>query len=285
MNVDSTEPEGDESFIQQGHVVEVTRHCLQVMVHNQHRFSFVAESAQQFENDFLGGRVHAGHGLIHKVQIGTLCECPREKHALLLSTGKLADLPLFQIQNPDAVQTLTRPGSLFATRAAEPSESAVGPHQDGIQRAHGKVPVDAFALWNVTDDFSHRVHRLPKHSDSAGCHRNKSENRLDQSTLARAIWADDSNQPRIGNSKVDVPQHRAAMIRNRDVMHIQNGMRLIFRVRPCHVQLVAAADSGAPLRASAIVSMLCWSMPRNDSASLATGPNASENNSPPRRTS
>ena len=67
-------------------------------MHGNDGLSLLPQFAEQLEDDPLGSRIDAGHGLIHEVDFGLLGESSGQKHPLLLAAGELADLPPLELR-------------------------------------------------------------------------------------------------------------------------------------------------------------------------------------------
>lgn len=68
-----------------------------------------SRSAQQLDNRILGFHIHAGERLIQQQHRALLRQRARQKYALLLAAGQLADLPAAQLAQADALQRLVDP--------------------------------------------------------------------------------------------------------------------------------------------------------------------------------
>ena len=85
------------------------------------RLPLLPQFSEQFEDDSLGGSVHACHRLIHEVDFGLLGESPSQENPLLLAAGELADLPPLELRQPHLIQTLPGPVAFRMPRPAKPT--------------------------------------------------------------------------------------------------------------------------------------------------------------------
>src|SRR5262249_50348463 len=215
-------PTCHKTHVEQDPVVEILRHRAQVVMDDEHRLALVTQLLQQEEDRALGGGVHAGHRLIHKVDVRLLRQRPRQEGPLLLPAGELADLPVRQVADADLAQTLPCPGALLPAGTPEPAEPAVGPHQHDIEHTDREVPVNAFALRDVADTAPLLGDWPAEQAHLATGGRHQAEDRLEQRALAGAVGTDDTHQSRLGQRQIDVPQDRPAVIRYRDIVNVEN---------------------------------------------------------------
>src|SRR5690606_16843889 len=91
-----------------------------------------------------------------------LRERTREEHPLLLSPGKLSDLPSGQVGHADLLQALHRSISVAAADRQAPADEPVSPHRHDFEHGNGKLPVDAASLRNIADLPPALAQRLPE---------------------------------------------------------------------------------------------------------------------------
>src|SRR5262249_35602792 len=144
------------------------------------------------------------------------------------------------------------------------SQLAVRPHHRDIEHADREVPVHALALRHIPDAPAHFSDGLAQHSHLArGC-RHQPEDGLEQRALAGPISPDNPHKGRPLDDEVHVPQHWPALVRHRQVMHVEYGR--------------------AHFSAFTIVRTLCLTIPTYVPSGVPSLPIASENNVPPTTT-
>ena len=129
---------------------------------------------------------------------------------------------------------------LFRAGAAEPAELAVGSHEHHVEHADGKIPIDAFPLWDVADPPPHLGHGLAEHLYAAAGHRHEAQGGFDERALASAVGADDRRELRLLNCQIDIPDHWPAVVGDGDIVDV---------------------EEGGHFKAATIVSTLCLTIP------------------------
>jgi hypothetical protein len=209
---------GDDSHVQQDKPVEVGRDRGKVVVHYKAGFSLLTEASKERDDRFLGCGIDGGERFVHEIQLGVLHEGASEKDSLLLPAGKLADLAIGKMTNPDLGQAVMRLFGLLPGDPAKPPESPIGTHRHNIESAHREIPVDAFSLRDIGDEVTLFLVGFPIDSDFPGGPRDEIETGFDESALSGPIGAYDSDELSFGDVEVDVPEHRFAMIGDGEVV-------------------------------------------------------------------
>jgi hypothetical protein len=88
--------------------------------------------AKHLNDRLLGRRVDGSKGFIQEHDVRGLDQGPGKERSLLLSTGQLTDLPIFQIRNPDALKCLDRSLAMLAPGPAKPTDLAIHPHEHHV---------------------------------------------------------------------------------------------------------------------------------------------------------
>ena len=185
------------------------------------RFSARFEIVEQGDDRGLGCRIDAGERFVHQVKIAFLCECAREKDALLLPSGEIRDLAFRVRQHLDFLETFPRDSPILGRRPADQTETAIPTHQNDIHHVDRKIPVHRFALRDIADAGQRFFERLPEHFDPAAARRDHAHDRFDQCRFARAVWADNSDEPSRGHFQIDSVEHRFFMIRDSKIMDLE----------------------------------------------------------------
>ena len=128
----------------------------------------------------------------------------------------------------DLLEGFTGLLALGFAHAFEPAELAIGAHDDDVERAHGKVPVDALALRNVGDEIALLFVRLAIDKDFAGGLRNKVEAGFEKSGLAGTVRSHDTCECPLRNIEFDVPKHGLAMVRHGKVVDRKGKLWWVF---------------------------------------------------------
>src|SRR6185503_7204031 len=124
------------------------------MVHDKHGFLFGPQTLQQLNDGGLRRRIDAGKGFVHEINSRLLGQRTGEEDSLLLPARKLANLPMREIFHSDLFQALNGKLALRLARPANPPESTVRSHQYHVAHCYREIPVDAFALWHVSDQVA-----------------------------------------------------------------------------------------------------------------------------------
>ncbi|MNL48126.1 hypothetical protein D3C87_1709600 [compost metagenome] len=119
---------------------------------NQHDAALVTQCLQQRDDLFFRGHVDAGEGFIQQDNLTFLRQRAGQKHPLLLSAGKLADLPLAIIKHIDARQRSLDHLVIVFRRNTEEVHVAVTAHHHHILNQYGKTPVHLFSLRHIGDE-------------------------------------------------------------------------------------------------------------------------------------
>ena len=114
----------------------------------------LAQFAQQVDDRRLRRHIHAGERLVEQDHAPALRERAREKHALLLPAGQLADLPVAEIHHADALETFLRDPSILRARDPQEIHVAVAAHHHHVPHADRETPVDLLALRHVGDQIA-----------------------------------------------------------------------------------------------------------------------------------
>jgi len=191
------------------------------MVDHDNRLAARAQLAQNGDDGPLGHRVDRGERLVHQIDARILHKGARQKGALLLAAGKLADLALGQVLHADLLQRLHGRSLLLLPGPAHPAEPAVQAHRHHVEHRGREVPVDAAALRHVADQAAHLFVGLAVKLDRARRARNELERGLDQRALARAVRTDDRHQHTLGHAQIDVPDSRPAVVGHRQIVDLQ----------------------------------------------------------------
>ena len=93
---------GDEAEVEQDDFIEVFLDRLQVVMHDQSRLAGLLEIPQDVNDGSLGGGVDSRERFVHEVQVSFLRECSCQEDSLLLTAGKLADLPHCEVLHADS---------------------------------------------------------------------------------------------------------------------------------------------------------------------------------------
>jgi hypothetical protein len=98
-----------------------------------HGASLGPQAAQHFDDRFLGRRIDAREGFIHKIEIGFLGERSGEEDSLLLSAGKLGDLPVGERFHLHLSEAGASDFAISARHAAEPADAPIASHANDIE--------------------------------------------------------------------------------------------------------------------------------------------------------
>src|SRR5699024_8302693 len=107
----------------------------------------------------LAGLIDAGEGFIKQKIDRVLCQRPRKKYALLLTSRQRSDRFFRFVGQADVLETVCRPSAFLWAGPANSSEPGIGAKQHGIQHRNRKVPVDIGSLRNIGDVGSQALER------------------------------------------------------------------------------------------------------------------------------
>ena len=102
-------------------------------MHRHDGFSCRPQLAQELDDRPFGGGVDPLEGLVHQIDIGVLGQRAGQENALLLTAGKLADLPVCKLRHADLVQCGHRRFTFFLPGSFQPAERAIAAHLDYIE--------------------------------------------------------------------------------------------------------------------------------------------------------
>ena len=158
----------DQLAVEENHLIEKFRHRFQIVMRRNDEISDRDEFANRLGEQILRSFVEAGKRFIEQKNVGLLRERPREKGALLLPTGKRADLPRGQIGQLHRAQgEIDSRGVRFA-ETAPLADAHVTAHLHHPAHGDGKIPVDHAALRQI-GDVSIRAHfSVTAENDLAG---------------------------------------------------------------------------------------------------------------------
>ena len=121
------------------------------MGRDQHDPALVPQLPQQLHDLILGLYIDAGEGLIQQDNLAVLGQGAGEEHALALTAGKLADLPLPVIQHVHPRQSLFDRLMIRCGGAAQKAHMTVTAHHHHILDQHREAPVDILGLRHIGD--------------------------------------------------------------------------------------------------------------------------------------
>ena len=147
-----------------------------------------------------------------KYKIAFLRQRPREKHPLLLTAGKISDLPVGEGKHLYLFKAFARDFPVLLRRALRQPKPAIASHQHHIHHVDGKIPIHRFALRNIP----YAVTALPKgpaeNLHPAAGKRQQSHDGLDEGGLARPIRTDDAHEASPRHREIDTVEHGPLMI-------------------------------------------------------------------------
>ena len=149
----------------------------------------------------------------------------RQKDALLLPAGKLADLPVGEIGHADAVETGQGLLAMPPAGKAQQPDLGIEPHDHHIDDPGGEVPINARALRHVGDPAARLGNRPAEDADLAGHRRNVAQRALQQGRLARTVGPDDRGHGGGGHVGVDGKDRRLPAVRDRQAADGQRVLR------------------------------------------------------------
>jgi hypothetical protein len=139
----------------------------------------------------------------------------------LLATGQIRDLAVRKRQHVNLVQASACHLAVLPGGSPHQSKPTVTSHQDHVHDANREIPIHRFALRDITDPAHILFERLPEHLDPAATDRHEAHDRLDQRGFAGTIRADNANQFSGGHGQIDAPQHRFAVIGDRQIVDLE----------------------------------------------------------------
>jgi len=189
----------------------------------------IPKLAQHLDDRPLGRGVDARERLVHEVELRVLREGPGQKDPLLLAARQLADLPIREVAESDAIEAGQPALAMAPADGAEPADLAVEPHARDVEGGDREVPVDRLTLRHVPDAGASLGERLAPELDLAARLGHQSEARLDEGALARAVGTDDRDESRVGRGVVvDVPEHRATVVGDGHRVDRERARRRVF---------------------------------------------------------
>jgi len=115
----------------------------------------------------------ARHRLVHEIEIGLLSQRSREETCAVADRQKAA-------RSVAARTAIARPfpGRLGRAHdrprtAGGTTQAAVRSHQHNVEHAHREIPIDAFALRDITNATTRLGHRFAEHTNCAMCDRHQ----------------------------------------------------------------------------------------------------------------
>ena len=109
----------------------------------------------------------------------------------------------------------------------EPTDLAIQAHADHIERRHGEVPVDGLTLWDVANPSLHSRESRPEQANGTTHSRHQIEARLDHRALSGTVRTDHRRQHAPRNVEIEIPEDRAAVIRDGHVMNRDRRLRIM----------------------------------------------------------
>ena len=158
---------GDDAHVQEDKVIEVAGDRGEVVVDAEDGFSLGVEVLQKFDDRLLGRGIDCGEGFVHEIDLGVLHESTGKENTLLLAAGELRNLAVGEVADADLLEGFACLLALCFADTLEPTELAVGAHDDDIEGAHRKIPINAFALRDVYDEVALVFVRLAVDEDLA----------------------------------------------------------------------------------------------------------------------
>jgi hypothetical protein len=222
-------PGGDEAEVKQDHVIEVIGDGLEVVMDGDDGAALGAEFLEEGEDGAFGGGVDACERFVHEVEASVLCEGAREEDALLLAAGELADLAVGEVSDADFIEAIEGGVAMVLGRAAQPADASVEPHGYDVQGTGGEIPVDAFALRDVTDPGAALVVRGAEDADPAGGWFDEAERGFEEGAFAGAVGADDGYEATFGEGEVDVPEDRLGVVSDGEIVDFEGGWGIGWR--------------------------------------------------------
>jgi hypothetical protein len=182
-----------------------------------------AEALEECEDGAFGSGVDACERFVHEIEASVLGESASEEDALLLASGELADLAVGEVSDADFVEATEGSVAMVLGRAAQPADAAVEAHGHDVEGAGGEIPVDAFALRDVTDPGAALVVGGAEDADPAGGWFDEAEGGFEEGAFTGAIGADDCDEATFGEGEVDVPEDRLGVISDGEIVDFEGG--------------------------------------------------------------
>ncbi len=152
-------------------------------MHDKQRLAPGFELPEQRNDRRFSGSVHAHERLVHQIQIALLRQCPGEKDPLLLTPGKIADLPVRKGKHFNLFKAFASDLPILLRRALREPKPPVAAHEHHIHDADGKIPIHGFALRNVAYPVTALAKGLAKNLHPTAGKRQQSHNRLNEGGL------------------------------------------------------------------------------------------------------
>ena len=147
-----------------------------VMRRHQNRDALARQLTVQASQSGLSRRVHARKRLIQQQQGGVRRQSARQKNPLTLTTGKLRNGSILQVQNIGAFHRRKNLNPILLRRAAEEPNltHATGHHR--VLNGQRKIPLELVLLRHITNMRTRHTRRLTQHPNLTGRRANQTQN-------------------------------------------------------------------------------------------------------------
>jgi hypothetical protein len=183
---------GKHGAVEEDGAIAELRHAAKVVSGDEHHPAFIAKRSQELDDGVFGVHVDAGERFVEQDHAPVLGQRAGEEDTLLLTTGEFADLTLAKIDHADASQCHSDRLMIGGPGDAHHVHVAVAAHHHDILDENGEIPIDVFALWNISDNVLLQcgIHRLAENGDLAPGKTNETHDCLEQGGFAAAVHSD-----------------------------------------------------------------------------------------------
>src|SRR5262245_56998329 len=128
-----------------------TNHVDVVRNEQDNQVKFFMEMLNEFNDIVLGCDIEPCCRFIEQQHFRLLSECSRDKHALLLSTGQMAQGSVFVPLHPDMAERFQGNVMISSSGSLKQSHCPEAAHHHRLEDRHGEIPVHDTLLWEVPD--------------------------------------------------------------------------------------------------------------------------------------